>query len=256
MSTSPEFFADVQKEGKPIEEAFADKEVETPSESQPENEPKEETPVEGEDTQPKTEETPADEDENSPFHKRWKSREENLRQELREEFETELEQIRAQIPPKPSEPTNVPDSFKRLYGDDPEAFEAFRSEIRRELSEELSAKDAARAEEYRKQQAESEYWQGWVKEQLDGLESEHGSFDRNAFSEFMLSVKPTDEGNNLDFKTGFDLFQKLNAKEPDSAKSQARKQIADAVTAPSKGDPPKKDYMTSEELRNKSWNSL
>lgn len=257
MSEINEALADIPREDQTLEEFFGDKEQESPSDPPPENEPEGDKPAEGDDTQSESEDKP-EEEEDEPFHKRWKVREEKLKTELREEFEQELEQVRNSVVPAPAtdSETEVPDSFKRLYGDDPEAYKAFKSEIRRELEDEWAAKEQAQAEARQKEAEEAAYWQNWVKTELDTLEASGEKFDRNELTQVMLKYKPTTEDGNFDFQAGLEIYKALNPTEDTSAKSKARKQIADSITAPSKGEPAKRDFQTPETLRNVSWHSL
>lgn len=243
-----EILADVKKEGS---DPFAALEKETPSDSPSEKEPKD---GEGEDKPEEGDNTPED---NVPFHKhpRWIERENELK-ELREREEAtarELSELKELTSKK--EPSDIPDWFKELYGDNEVAYRKYE-EHERTRTEEIKAK-VIQEQEHAWQQsvAETQKWNQWVENELGKLESEGKQFDRNKFINVMLTYRPTDENNNFDFKAGFKIYEVLEAKEVDPVKSQARKQLADTTTS-SKGDKKVQDYQTPETLRGKSWHNL
>jgi cell division protein FtsB len=243
---------DITIEGKDQFDALMNGE-ETTTESSPETVPEAEQPVEGE--------VPTEE---LPFHAhpRWKQREAEL-QELRqsnEETARELAELRAsqeetsqRLKPQDS---NIPDWFTELYGENDVAWRKY-SEHEQKRTEEIEARVFQRQEESRQKQAqETQRWDNWVETQITKLQDTGATFDRNKFVSTMLEYRPTDENNNLDFNAGFKIYQALEGK-PDTAKSEARKQLADTTTKTStRGEPQKKDYKTSQDLRNKSWENL
>lgn len=255
-----EILADVKTDGDTDPFGLITVAEESPSESLPENEPEGEEPVEGDlNTQP----DPVDpeSDENSPFHKRWKAREENLKREMQEDFDRKLEEFRQSVqteaPHSGEGNVEIPEWFQDAYGDNPNIWEKFnkyeqarKDEIKRELVQEQAAAIQA-------QQAESAHWEGWVESEIDRLASEGKEFDRNELIQTILKYKPTNEENNFDFDAGFEIYQALHpTKQVNPAKSQARKQLADTATASAGGEKPVKDYMTSNDLRGRSFSTL
>lgn len=239
MEDINKILADVQKEGSdPFENV-----VDTPTESLPEEVPE----VEEE-----------KEEEAVPFHKhpRWIEREQELQamREREEQMATELEQVRKAQ--QPSQETQVPDWFVELYGDNATAWQKY-SEHERARTEEIEKNIITRQqEEQQREVQEADKWTKWVDSEIDKLESEGHKFDRNKFIKTMLDYSPTDENNNLSFEKGIKIYQALEGK-PDTAKSDARKQLADTTTnATTKGEPATKDYMTPSDLRNRSMMSL
>ena len=248
MPTLDEIFADIPKEG---DDPFKDMETVTPSESQPENEPKVEEPVVGDDNTPS-----AEAEENVPFHKhpRWQQMQEKASKV--DTLEAELAELRESVTRRSdSSDIEVPESFKRLYGDDPEAYKAYREEqvrLKEELKQELIREQI---EEVQREEAERTHWLGWIDEQHERLKSLGRSYDRNELDKIMLDYAPTDADGNLDYDKGYALYETIKASKPQSTNSTARKQLAAAATATTTGDPPKKDFMTPADLR-KSWAAL
>lgn len=233
--------ADFGKEGTSLEDTLKD----IVSESLPEEHQEEETPAEGD--------VPAED--NLPFHKhpRWIERENEL-QEIREREEAmvaELAELKAQ---KSTGDEEIPPWFSELYGDNQVAWNKY-SEHEQARTEEIEARIIARQQEAQtKEVQEAEHWNKWVESQIDELADTGKKFDRNKLIKVMLDYSPTDAQNNLDFDKGYAIYEALEGK-PDTARSEARKQLADTTTV-TKGETPKKDYLTPAELRNRSWGSL
>lgn len=241
---------EIEREGA---DPFAALEKETPSESLPKKEPKEGEPKEGDNT-------PV---EPIPFHQdaRWIKREEELK-ELRERDELrgkELQDLKAfrEEAEKRFTPnkTLIPDWFKELYGENDVAWQKYSErEVQRE--QEITQRILGEQQKAQKQQAEEvSRWNHWVDDEVGKLQKEGQTFDRNRLIKTMLDYRPTDEDGNLDFKAGMKIYQALEEKETPSL--DARKELADAtMQTGSKGEKPKKDYMTSAELRSKSWQTI
>lgn len=226
---------------------FAALEKDIPSESPAEKEPEKDKPAEGANTPPQ---------DTVPFHKhpRWIEREKELVtiKEHEAKIAAELEQLKAQR--TPSNPS-IPDWFKELYGDNSVAWEKY-SLRETQLLQEVEQKVLDRQQQaVQAQQAETAHWSKWVDDEIARLESEGKAFDRNKLIKTMLEYRPTDEENNFDFNKGYEIYKALEGT-PDTAKSQARKQLADTASASSKGEPKAKDYLTTNDLRHRSWSNL
>jgi len=238
-----EILSDVKREG---ENPFETLDT-TPSESAPE----------------KVEEAKAEDKEdedNLPFHKhpRWIARENEL-SDLRESNEAtarELEELKTIKESKTNNSkSDIPDWFSELYGENETAWQKY-SEHEQTRTDEIENRILARQQEKAQQQvAEDTKWNKWVDSEIAQLEADGHQFERNKLIKTMLDYSPTDANNNLDFKKGIRIYEALEGK-PDSAKSDARKELADKTTATTKGEPVKKNYMTPAELRNRSWGSL
>ena len=119
-------------------------------------------------------------------------------------------------------------------------------------------KDILAQQETQRQEAQQEEqkWNKWVEDGIEGLKIIGLEFDRNALIKTMLDNqdKVTRDGQ-FDFNLGYKLYRELN---PDNSQavSQARKKLADTTTKSSSTEKGSKEYMTSNELRGKSWNSL
>lgn len=243
MNDLEQLFANVEKEGN---NPFPDTEA-TPPEPQPGNEDQKEEPA------PEAVADP----EPIPFHKhpRWIEREQKL-----QELEREVEELRSRPAPtpQPAISTEIPLWFQDLYGDNQQAWEAYQQheEERIRVVEERAI--ARLKEEQQKAVEETQKWDKWVDDQITELEADGHKFDRNKLIKVMIDYSPTDENNNLDFRKGYAIYQALETQAPrDTAKSDARKEIADQVTQVSpKAEPKQKDYLTPAELRNRSMSSL
>lgn len=249
-----DFLATVAKEGS---NPFATLEKETPTESPAETKPEADKPVEGEHTP----------DDNLPFHKhpRWIERETEL-QSLRERDEERAKEIAdlkafKEESTKRNAPldTKIPDWFKELYGENEVAWQKY-SERELVREQEIERRLIERQETAQRQQAEeATHWNKWVDKEIGKLEADGHVFDRNKLIQTMLKVKPTDDDGNLDFKAGLEVYnlQEAAAKHSEIIKSDARKELADTTTrSTSRGDKPKKDYMTPADLRGKSWSNI
>lgn len=260
MSTDlNDIFADVKVEGADPFAQF-DKEAEIPSESQPENEPEADKPEEGDNTP---------NEDNIPFHKhpRWIERENELRT-LREEKEQmarsldELNSFKEEVSEKLSktdaQDSDIPEWFSELYGENQVAWNKYQQHEQAKEAELEERFINRQIQEQQKAQEETNHWNKWVEDGINGLVAKGHKFDRNELIKTMLDYRPTDENNNLDFDAGYRILEatKANKDVPDSAKSTARKQLADTTTKSTGGEKKQKEFMTMGELRNKSWNQL
>lgn len=251
---SEDFLANVKQEGT---DPFADLEKDIPSDPPTEKEPEKDEPAAGEST-PKVEDV--------PFHKhpRWIERETELKslRDAEAEHSRELQELKTlqEETAKRLEHTDsvVPDWFKELYGDNASAWRKYEA-VQMDQEKKIEQRILDRQEEIRKAQIdESQRWNKWVDGEIEKLQSEGNTFDRNKLIKTMLEYRPTDESNNFDFKAGLKIYQALEAKEVTDTKgsSDARKELADAAIKTSRNEPPKKDYMTPADLRHRSWSSL
>lgn len=250
--TLNEILADVKSDGDTDPFKALDKETETPSESPAEKEVKVEEPVQGVNTEEKKE---------VPFHEhpRWKEREEELRKlrEFREEVTpklAEFDQIKSSL--NKGEKSTIPEWFIELYGENEVAWQKYSEHTAQER--EQMAKDILAQQETKRQEAQKEetYWNNWVEEGINSLQVVGLEFDRNALIKTMLDnpKETTNALGNFDFNLGYKLYREKNP--PVQVNSEARKKLADTTTRSSTTDKGSKDYMTSNDLRNKSWNQL
>lgn len=252
-----EILADVQTEGAdPFKDVVKETPTDSPTETKPEEVKEEVTPEEGKSTPEET----------TPFHKhpRWIERENELKQlREREELTTrelaELKAFKEELSQKNEvRTTNIPEWFKELYGENEVAWQKYY-EHEKQKEAEIEQRFIAKQEAQKRQvEEETKRWDKWVGDEISKLASDATlNFDpkeRNELMATMLKYKPTDDAGNLDFKAGFDIYRAL--KKPDTAHSNARKQLADETTKTGGGERKTKDYMTPAELRNKSWHSL
>lgn len=207
------------------------------------------------------------EENNVPFHKhpRWiEMRDEKARLEARlAELESRQQQPAPQqeAPRETAHGSKIPDWFVKLYGENYEAYEAYQEHVREErkaIRDSLEQEERQRAET---QRAEAERWNSWAKRSMETIDERHGAnlmsdeSRRKDFLSFVLKYKPTDDSGNIDMVKGWELYQLRNS--PDPAKASARKAAADRVQSDAKpAEKPKKDYLTSQELRRTDWRDL
>lgn len=235
--------ADIPKDGDT--DPFAGLEKETPSESQPEEIKETETPE-------KTEEKEV------PFHEhpRWIAHQKEL-EELRafkEEVVPQLEQLRT-LKDTPQPTGTVPDWFRELYGDNVEAYKKLQAHEQQTYQE--IEQRVLNAQEARKQQELQEIskWNGWVDGEVSRLQSEGKAFEKNELLKVMIDYRPSDDKGNFDFNKGYAIYEALKTKEA-QPKSDARKKLGDTASHGGKGEAPKKDFQTTNDLRHKDWTEL
>ena len=255
MTEEDNVLANIPKEGGDPFEGLGE---ETSTESLPEKKQEEVKPVQGNNT----------EEDNIPFHKhpRWIERDNELRSlrerdEAREKEIADLREFRKNTDQKlsdmPNSNTVVPQWFKTLYGDNIEAWEQYSEHDKATREEMKSEILEAQRQEVQKAQDQEKYWVKWVDTEMGKLEAKGYKFDRDELAQVILKTRPSDEKGNLDFEAGYETYIARKGTQPSTTpQSQARKQIADSVGKTSRGEPIKKDYMTSNDLRNKSWNQL
>lgn len=197
-------------------------------------------------------------DSNVPFHKhpRWIEREQEL-QELRafrEEAASKLAEIDTLKQRTVESNPSIPQWFSSLYGENPEAWAVWQA---KEHSDRESIKQEVIAEIERKEREQKETvakWDKWVNDQVQSLLDEGKQFERNEFLKFMNDYRPGDDKGSLDFKKGYDLFEKLSSAHPKS--SHARKALADSTVSGNQAEAKPEEYQTTKSLRGKSWFNL
>lgn len=245
---------EIKREGS---DPFTELEKDTPSKSPLEDEPKEDV------------KEPEKEPENIPFHKdpRWIKREQEA-EELRhinEQNAKEIAELRSltEEASKSKEPVDIPDWFQKLYGENKEAWKSYA--VREQQREqEIEQRVIQRQEDARlKANQELKYWEDYNDKEFKRLEAEGKTFDREELKKVLLEEAPTNlETGLLDFDKAYRIMsyikeiETLKADTTSLAKSDARKQLADTATKSSRTEPKKKDYMTSNELRHRSWGAL
>lgn len=135
--------------------------------------------------------------------------------------------------------------------------ENLKEEVKREMIQ-----DQLDAEKKAKEQ--KEHWINWTNERLSEVEKEFNvnfktdESKKNELSKIMLDYSPTDERGNLDYRKGMKILNELSKiKETEKHSSiQVKKDIADATVSKETSVKQNKDYMTSQDFRNKDWRSM
>lgn len=193
-------------------------------------------------------------EEKIPFHKhpRWIAKQREI-EELKAKIESIEGTVESRRESDEEEVVEMPQWFVDLYGEDPEAYQAYliAEEAREQEREErlLSRISRQKEEETEREQQQ----QQWVTDQLESLHEEGEEFDDNALMKVMVKYAPSDEEGNLDFNKGLDILKQIqggNAK-PDA--TAAKKRIA-SDTTPSGGEIGSQDVATSDTFRkNRPW---
>ncbi len=203
-------------------------------------------------------ETPTDLKTGEPLHKDERFRRVIAdRNRLRQERDEILERIQrleengkqpAQAQAQKSD--SIPAWFANYFGTEAQAKEAWenlkpvdRDSLKAEIRDELR----------REQQAESQStqkWDKWVNEQVETLEEEGETFERNALLKVMDQYRPSDAEGNLDFRKGLELLRFKG--EPKGEAIEAKRKAGALATATKTGSAPdKKNYVTPSDI--KKW---
>lgn len=201
------------------------------------------------------EEAPKDLDDKTPLHKdaRFKRviEERNRERQEKRELLARLERLEKGIrSPENETKTSAtkPAWFAKYFGDDEEAWQGFQQMTSAAKEE---AKREAIAELKREQETsskETERWTSWVNEQVQTLEEEGETFDRNALFKVMDEYRPSDDNGNLDFRKGLELLKLKGAKPSNLAEKRAAAAKATS-TSRGGGEPTKKTGLTSDDIR-------
>jgi hypothetical protein len=219
-----------------------------------ETKPEVDEPNEGETTKEPVVNT---QEEDEPFHRRWKVREEKLKNELEEKFQSDLENYKREVEQKlPQGKQTAPQFLTDMVGENEQVAKNFsqyeqqlKESVKREIFEEQErARVAAQKDEQK--------WNSWIDSEVEKLADEGHTFDRNELLKTVLDYRPTDENNNYDFKAALKILQLQKPVVDNSKKTAARKAIADTTVSSPQGESEPKQYMTAKDLRHKGWNSL
>lgn len=222
------------------------------------NENEQEPSQEGE---PEKDNTPMEE--NVPFHKHPRFKEiieENKK--LKDDLEKTREDVFKKLDEVKPQPTEqIPESFKRLYGDSPEIWDAWKqylSEEKAKMKDEFFSE--LRAEQEKKLKAEQleaekqKEAQKYFENQFAEIEAKEGKIDRNAVVKVLEKyhcINP--ETEMYDVKAAYDLYKQLH--KPNATKSNIRKEIAGNTTSSGNSSSTDKK-ITWDDLQRKSWGDI
>jgi hypothetical protein len=245
MSEAENFFADLKRDGMSLDEM----ENQTPAESQTEtNEP--------ENPEPPQEGTNTPDEKKLDFHEhpRFKEiiAEKNAAQALAKAQAEELAKFKSEFESwkqTPKEESSVPEWFKSIYGDSPEAYKLHQQHekdlIQQAKVEALKEIEASKSQAQAEEQAANQ----WLEDSITELQTQGLKFERNKLLKIALEYSPTDENGNLSMKKAYSIYEKLEAAEGND-KSEARKKLASIVTPDSSNvSEGKKDYLTAADIR-------
>lgn len=259
MSDESSFLADIQNEGSP---AFTEGEKETPTSSPEETKPETESPSAQGDEKAEESSTNTVSEENMPFHEhpRWKEvyGQAKLVPELQEKL-SDLEAYKQQVEERftklsGNQNPSAPEWIQEGFGDNP-ALQGKFSQYEKDLEDRIvqrvySEQEKARSQAEKAQSSAQEF----VNRSMQELEDEGLKFDRNELLKVAVEYRPSDDSGNIDLRKAYRILEAT--KEDTSERSKARKEIAAGTTAKSKAESAPRDYVTSNDLRNKSWSRL
>jgi hypothetical protein len=185
----------------------------------------------------------------------WIAREKRFTEQLEKaigETKSEYEKRMADLEERlPKEAVATSPFLKKLVGEDPELAKDWEAEKESIRQQTIEAYEAKQQEIAQAREAESKRWLNWVDSSIKNLRDSGKEFDDNELKAIAVKYKPTDELGNIDFNLAYELLLERKAKEQEKQeeKSTARKKIASETTTVTKGETPKRDYMTRRDFR-------
>lgn len=249
MEDEKSFLADIAKEGETPFETIDEQVKDTPAESPEEKEPEKETPSPTEDKKEDEKELPFHE------HPRWKrmADENKLLREEVSQFKEQLDEYGDKIIERDST-TTIPKWFSVLYGENLEAYEAYQEHTKEERNAIKTEIIREQEESRRLEEDKRKHWNDWISDSVKELKDEGATFDENELIKTALDYMPSDEHGNVSLRKALKILQGMKAPQ-ETAKTQVKKDIAD-ISSGKAATVAKKDYMTSHDLRGKSFNTL
>lgn len=198
------------------------------------------------------EEAPKDLKPGEPLHKDERFRrliadKNRLKQERDEMLDriSRLEQTqRAPERPQANEP--IPAWFANYFGTEAQAKEAWEhlkpadlNALKAEIRDDLRREQEAQTQSTQK-------WDRWVNDQVESLEEEGETFERNALLKVMDQYRPSDNEGNLDFRKGLELLR-LKGEKPNQVEAK-RKAAAMTGTAAKGSEPSKKNVVSRADI--------
>ena len=192
-----------------------------------------------------------------PYHKdkRWIEMYEKAKEvdELKQKTMTLEEKLAKYEQMKSDEPVKVPESFKRLFGDDEEVYKIWKSEqddreksLRADILREINE---SKQHEVEVQEKEEKEWGEYFDAEIVSLKDDGFQFDEEKLTKFVLDNEIVDSRGVYDLKKG--LLKMMNT----TKANPARKAIADMTGGGNSVDADKKEYATSDDFKggNRPW---
>lgn len=190
------------------------------------------------------------ETEQIPYHKdkRWIEMYDKAKRvdELEQKSQTLEEKLNKLEQMKSDEPLKVPESFKRLFGDDEEVYKIWKSEqdereksLRADILKEIQQEKQKEIEVQQKEEAE---WEEYFDAEISSLKEDGFDFDEQKLTKFVLDNEIIDSKGVYDLKKG--LLKMMNQIKT----NPARKQIADMTSGGTSTEPETKNYKTSKDF--------
>ena len=259
MEEEKDALANVEEEGKGNAFTGFDTETDTPTDSPAVKEPEVSKPEEGGNT-PDNPKYP-----DFSQHPRWKDREAKLKEleEFKNEVSPRLKELDELKSKFSSSPAVIPQWFKEMYGDNAETWNQYQ-QAQADREEALFHKWEERqtlAEQKAAEEAEQEqiYYTEWAKGAIEYLAAAGVGFDPAKDKEDLVKLMErypvSDEDGNLNLLAGWEILKMMRSRQEagQSLKTNEKKKIAALTSGHSNSEASKKDYLTSKDLRHRSW---
>ncbi len=199
-------------------------------------------------------------DEEIPFHKHPRFRaltQEN--KELKEqiaEINSKMEKFNSQFTSQETAAQPIPQWFVRLYGEDPDLYNAYKQEEEVRISNMKQSVLSQLEPELKKieREEQNEKINSFINSELESIKSEYPNIDTNAVMKVVYEKKLFDENGNLNFRAGAEWVLN-NPKAPD-VKTETKKEVAGKLATDNAAEPVKRDYVTSQDIAKRDWRSF
>ena len=246
-----EFATDIQQEGEPL--AGENKQEDVPAESSTEKEEGGSPSQQGEEAGTDTVDNTDAQDKPEPFHKnpRWQ-RMMAERQADRKKIE-ELESKITSVPSSAVEP--MPDWFVDMFGDNPMAWDKWQNQSRNQqqsLKQEIISEIEGKQ---RQEQEQIKQFESWANDELDALEDEGLTFNRDKLIQIADKFRPTNNDGLPDFRKAYEILhqQEMVAEIEKKAKATSiadEKKKAGAMTSSdNRGEATDSGWVSSKDVR-------
>lgn len=170
------------------------------------------------------------------------------------ELENKLAELEGRLAERQSmqqAPSQIPEWFRGIYGDNQDAWRQYQEYERAKeeaiVQRTLEAQETTQAQEA----AEVENWRSVYEDEYQELVGEGKNVDKNELFAYAAKYRPTDEEGNISLRLAYEAMaeQQVLKQKFQTEKSTARKQLASSTTSEPKGESQEEDVMTPSKLR-------
>lgn len=203
---------------------------------------------------------PIAKDEEIPFHKHPRFRaltQEN--KELKEqiaEINSKMDNFSSKFTSQETAAQPIPQWFVRLYGEDPDLYNAYKQEEEVRISNMKQSVLSQLEPELKKieREEENEKVNSFINSELDAIKEENPGIDTNAVMKVVYEKKLFDENGNLNFRAGAEWV--LNNPKASNLKTETKKEVAGKLATDNSAEPVKKDFVTSQDIAKRDWRTF